>query len=558
MAGGVRTTDLLGPGSRFTRGLVEEYRRTGLWRDVNLAAYLTVDDETSGRPAALSVDAGGTVTSSLTYEELNAMSRRVTAGLRRLGVGEGDTVAVMLPNCAEFSAVVFGILRAGAVYSGIPVTYGRREMGFMLARAGARVLITAERYGDRRLPDLVESVRSTLPGLTAVVVLAATDPSSSDRIAFDELLDADPSVEDASVDPFSVAQLAFTSGTTDEPKAVMNLHVTLDAVIRNWVEHVGHETFGAPMVNLVMSPVGHSTGFFWGALMTAFLGGTAVYLERWQPELGLRVLHEQHVTTMIGSPTFLIDVLHLPEAVAAYVPDLRIVAVPGASIPRPLIPRAREQLGCLVLPAWGMTEYGIGISGSPTLPRDRVEGTDGMPVNGCEVRVCDAEDAAVPNGVEGDLQIRGAGLFAGYYQRPDYTEASFTSDGWFRTGDRADIDEDGFVSLRGRTKDIVIRGGENIPINEIETLLYAHPAVLSAAVVGIPDERLGERACAVIELQPNAQEPNLAAIAEFLLAQGVSKRFLPERLLVVDQMPRTMSGKVRKVELRELARKVAQ
>jgi cyclohexanecarboxylate-CoA ligase len=550
--------DLLGPGSRFNRALVDEYWRTGLWRDVNLATYLRVDDETSGRPAALSVDASGTVTSSLTYEELDAMSRRVAAGLRGLGVGEGDTVAVMLPNSAEFSAVVFGILRIGAVYSGIPVTYGRREIGFMLARAGARVLITAERYGDRRLPDLVESVRSTLPALTAVVVMASTDALSTDRILFDDLLRADPLVEEVSADPFSIAQLAFTSGTTDEPKAVMNLHVTLDAVISNWVQHIGRETFGVPMVNLVMSPVGHSTGFFWGALMTALLGGTAVYLQRWQSEVGLRVLHEQHVTTMIGSPTFLIDVLHLPDAVAAYVPDLRIVAVPGAPIPRPLIPRARAQLGCLVVPAWGMTEYGIGISGSPSLPRDRVEATDGVPVHGCEVRVCDADGAVVPSGVEGDLQIRGAGLFAGYYQRPDYTEASFTSDGWFQTGDRAAIDEDGFVSLKGRTKDIVIRGGENIPINDIETLLYAHPAVLNAAVVGIPDERLGERACAVIETQPNAQQPDLAAITEFLLEQGVSKRFLPERLLVVDKMPRTMSGKIRKVELRELARKAAQ
>ncbi|MPY85845.1 MAG: AMP-binding protein, partial [Actinophytocola sp.] len=313
---------------------------------------------------------------------------------------------------------------------------------------------------------------------------------------------------------------------------------------------IGPDAFGSPLVNLVMSPVGHSTGFFWGALMSAHLGGTAVYLERWQPELALRVLDEQRITTMIGSPTFLLDVLRTEGASADRVPDLRLVAMAGAPVPRPLVAKARRQLDCAVVPAWGMTEYGIGVSGSPELARERIETTDGRPVPGCQVRVCHADSPADP-GEEGDLQIRGPGLFAGYYGRPDFTADALTPDGWFRTGDRAVIEADGHVSLMGRTKDIVIRGGENIPVIEIENLLYTHPAVAEVAVIGVPDERLGERVCAVIAAKPGLAPPDLPTVSEFLLTEGLSKRYLPERLVVLDELPKTMSGKIRKVELRQ-------
>jgi cyclohexanecarboxylate-CoA ligase len=254
---------------------------------------------------------------------------------------------------------------------------------------------------------------------------------------------------------------------------------------------------------------------------------------------------------MIGSPTFLLDILRLDEATGARLPNLSMVAVPGAPIPRALVTKARQRLDCMVIPAWGMTEYGIGVSGSPSLPRDRVEATDGRPVRGCEVRVIRADGTPALPTEEGDLQIRGAGLFAGYYDRPDYTADSFTPDGWFRTGDRAALAQDGFVTLLGRTKDIVIRGGENIPVIDIENLLYTHPAVAEVAVIGIPDERLGERACAVIVPKQGSTPPDLPAVTEFLLDAGLSKRYLPERLTVVDQLPKTMSGKIRKVELRE-------
>ena len=252
---------------------------------------------------------------------------------------------------------------------------------------------------------------------------------------------------------------------------------------------------------------------------------------------------------MFGAPTFLQDLMRLPELGRGTFPSLHMICTPGAPIPRKLIPRAREMLGCFICPAWGMTEWGIGISGSPRLPQDRVEATDGVPIEGCEVRVMETPDKQAEPEQEGELQIRGAGLFVGYYERPEYTEEEIV-DGWFWTGDQATVHEDGYVSLLGRTKDIIIRGGENIPVYELENSLYRHPVVVDAAVIGVPDERLGERACAVLVLEQD-EHLSLDDVKEFLLDEGISKHFLPERLELIDALPKTSTGKVRKVELRQ-------
>jgi cyclohexanecarboxylate-CoA ligase len=197
-----------------------------------------------------------------------------------------------------------------------------------------------------------------------------------------------------------------------------------------------------------------------------------------------------------------------------------------------------------------MTEWGIGISGRQGLPQERMDATDGVPVEGCEVRVMRGPDEAAGPGEVGELQIRGAGLFVGYYDRPDFTEGAIV-DGWFQTGDQAMMDEDGFVSLLGRSKDIIIRGGQNVPVHEVENLLHGHPAVVEVAVIGLPDERFGERACAVLVLE-EGETLGLEDVKEFLLSEGLSTVFLPERVEVVERLPKTMSGKVRKIELREM------
>lgn len=540
------------PEVRLTPEVVERYKTTGAWSGRDLGSYLSeAVRRVPDGVAAVSVDGTtGEVKGSLTYSELDAMSERIAGGLARLGVGAGDTVSVMMSNRLEFSALLYAILKLGAVYSGIPVNYGQREAAFMLRRARAKVFVVPDTHRGTDFLGMARELRETTDGLEHLVVLCDSASEGPGCLSFRDLASAEPLVE-SGVDPFSLGHIGFTSGTTGEPKGVMNTHQTLDAVLRRWVGHIGGEILDGN-VNLVASPVGHHTGFLWGALMGAYLGGTTVYLDRWEPKVAVEVMQRLEVTTMVSAPTFLLDIVRVPGVGPETLPALRMVSIPGAPIPRTLVPKARERLGCFVCPSWGMTEWGIGISGASGLPRDRVEATDGVPVEGCEVRVTLGPDEVSAPGEIGELEIRGAGLFVGYYDRPDFT-ASAIVDGWFRTGDQAIMDEDGFVSLLGRSKDIIIRGGQNIPVYDVENLLHRHPAVVEAAVVGLPDERFGERACAVLVLVLEEEETlTLDTVKEFLLSEGLSKPFLPERVEVIEALPKTMSGKVRKVELRKM------
>lgn len=493
--------------------------------------------------AAVSYQTENGLGASATFGELMDRVSRLSAGLSSLGVEPGSVVTLMLPNRLDFSALVFAILDRGAVYSGIPIAYGEREVQFMLEQTRSRVLVIPSSYGRTDHVERALLLTTKIPSLEHVVVLG---PNRDGFLTVTELEKA-ATIDMPDVREDALAHIGFTSGTTTAPKGVINTHRALDAVTSNWIDHIGPDLLNDETVNLVASPVGHHTGFLWGAMMSAQLGATAVYLDRWSPAAAAAAIEELGVSIMVAAPTFLQDlVAYGLDTVKAR--SLRMIAVAGAPIPRSLVWQASETLGCFVCPAWGMTEYGIGISGAPHLPSERVNATDGIPVPGCEARIVDSDGAIADSNTEGELEIRGDGLFSGYFERPDATQEAF-NEGWFRTGDRAVIHDDGFVSLTGRSKDVIIRGGENIPVVSVESLLYEHPAVVEAAVVGVPDERLGERACAVLVLrQGAASEPK--DILDFLLRKGLSAHFVPERVELLPSLPKTPSGKIRKVELR--------
>ncbi len=533
-------------GSILTDAEAERRVGAGEWSTASLTRFL--DDAVAQQPdrvAAVSVNHRGEAIREMTYTELDEMSRRVAAGLQALGIRPRDVVTVMMTNSAEFLGVVYGILRAGASYSGIPITYGPREVAFMTRQTGTKVLIVSRFHGER---DVVESA---VPpdvfhddDLEVVVVGPTVDGSRN----LDSLLLAPDAYSPVPDDPLAIAQLAFTSGTTSEPKAVMNLHASLDVVVRGWASHIGPQSYGRPMCNLVMSPVGHSTGFMWGALLTVHLAGTAVLVEKWSPTVGAEIIRSAGITCMVGSPTFLIDLLRTAGLTKADAETLDLVVVAGAPIPRPLMREAESVLSCAVIPAWGMTEFGIAISGRPGLGDVNLD-TDGVAVASAQVSIRDQNGAQLPDGVEGSLWIRGTGLFVGYCGKPELTQREFDADGWFATGDMAVRGANGSITITGRTKDIIIRGGENVPVAAVESLIFQHPSVTEVAVVGYPDPRLGERACAVLRCQAG-ESIDLDDLRRFLSATGLASRYVPERVVVVDELPKTMSGKIRKVELR--------
>jgi cyclohexanecarboxylate-CoA ligase len=280
--------------------------------------------------------------------------------------------------------------------------------------------------------------------------------------------------------------------------------------------------------------------------------GDVVLLETWDPERALDLVDRYGVTFTMGATPFLNDLLDAAHRRGgARFPEMFVCA--GAPIPPSLIERAVHDHDARVVSGWGMSEYPIGTSTAVTDGPALASTCDGRPAGRAEIVVVDSSGAPVGIGDEGDLLIRGPGLFEGYYKRPDLNEASLTDDGFLKTGDRARLlDSRGHIRISGRTKDIIIRGGENIPVVEIENLLLTHPAVKEVALVPVPDPRLGETACACVVLHTGAEPVDVASIADFLGGHGVAKQFYPESVQLMFELPRTPSGKIQKFALRDL------
>ncbi|MFN3006914.1 AMP-binding protein [Mycolicibacterium wolinskyi] len=525
------------------------WRAEGWWEDRTIRSLLS--DAAAAHPDRVALVGHRTHGDKVTrtYREFDRNANHVASVLASLGVQAGDAVVVMLPNWVEYPEFIFGINEIGAIYAGIPVAYGEQQAAAILRRSKAKVLVIPRRWRSNEHLELSRRLRAEIPTLRHVIVL---DDDGSDLQAGESRW-ADhsdvPAREFPAPDPDRICYLGFTSGTTGEPKGAMHSHNTLVYAVRRQAEHVGPKLFGDPMVHLVASPMGHHTGFAWGGVLTVLLAGTAVHVDRWEPEWGTRVIREEGVTAFFGAPTFLQDMVRTDLAGDPDCP-LRCLVIAGAPVPRNLPAQAGEALGAYICPAWGLTECSIMSSCTPHEP-EAIQRTDGSIFAGSEVKVVDENGDSVPAGVVGDLLMRGPGVVYGYYDRPDATRDAYLPDLWFKTGDRADLDENGWLRLRGRSKDIIIRGGENIPVTDVESVIFDHPDVLNAAVIGIPDDRLGERVCAVLVVKPGRPELTVQTLSDYLLAQGLSKHYLPEKVVHLDELPMTPSGKIQKFKLRE-------
>jgi cyclohexanecarboxylate-CoA ligase len=529
---------------------VKQWRRDGWWENRTIRSILTETASRHPNRLALVGRRSDGTRPTRTYAELDASAHRAANALASLGVAHGDAVVVMLPNWIEYAEIVLGINEIGAMYAGIPVAYGPLQAAPILRRSRAKVLVVPRRWRSNENLELARQLRRDIPTLQHVVVLDDEGSGLGEcEHQWSQLLWA-PEHSVPAPRPDQLCYLGFTSGTTGEPKGAMHTHETLIYSARLQAAHLGYSTYGDPMVQLVASPVGHHTGFEWGIVFTILIAGTAVHVDRWDPSWGLEVVREEGITAFFGAPTFLQDMMRTDLADGSG-SSLACVVVAGAPIPRNLAKDAARALGAFISPAWGMTECSIITASSPHEDPDVLR-TDGSVFAGSELRVVDPDGRDVPVGTEGDLWIRGPALALGYYDRPDATANAYRQGLWFATGDRASLDDHGRLIVRGRTKDIVIRGGENIPVTDIESVLFDHPDVVNVAVIGVPDDRLGERICAVIVQKPDTTPLGIDDVAAFLLSSGLSKHYLPELVHHLDELPMTPSGKIQKFRLREV------
>ncbi len=531
-------------GMRVTDARARECTEAGLWRNESLETYL--DRWATARPdKAAVVDGQG----RYTWAALARTVERVAHGLRAHGLEAGGVISCQLPNWNEFVLVFLAASRLGAVVNPIPPTYRASELRFMLGLLESHTLIVPATFRGFDYGEMAAQLRGGLPRLERVFVARGDAPAGMEPFAAltDTVWEAKAGRRPLpGSDPNTVHEVVFTSGTTGEPKGVMHTANTTLSTMYTLIERLA---FTERDILLMASTLGHQTGYLYGYCLNLLLGATTVWMDIWNAEEAAGLIEAERVTFTMGATPFLRDLTYTqaPRDLAS----LRVFISAGAPIPRQLVKDARERLRCVISAGWGMTENGLVTCNGLDDPEEKVFTTDGAPLPGMELRVVDENGRGVLTGREGDLLVRGPAQFAGYFKRPEFTADGHTTDGWFKTGDRATLDADGYVSITGRTKDVIIRGGENIPVVEVENLLYTHPKISGVSIVAMSDPRLGERACAVV-IPREGQSVTLPEITAFLEGHQLSRQKFPERLEIVSEFPTTPSGKIQKYRLRQL------
>lgn len=532
------------PLRRVPEDLERAYVDGGWWTDDTVGAM--VARQLAAYPAMTVAAWSRTREWRGTYADVDLEARRLVTLLRAHGIEPGEAVAFQLPNWREAIVAFVALSLGGYVLVPIVHIYGRKEVGFILEQSGAAAYVSPLAYGH---VDHAAIVDDAAPASLRLHVVVGDDDAGRRvaagpaRVAWSECAAHEPARELPSVDARDVAVLAYTSGTTSDPKGVIHDHRTMLAELRHMADYMT-----AGKSKLMGSPVTHATGML-GAVLGPLVTGQDIHvIDRWDPGHVLEVMRAARVGSGTGASVFLASLIDHPDFTADDAALIGRVGLGGAPVPVALGERAAAA-GITIIRAYGSTEHPSTTGCQFDDPADVRHRTDGRPLGAVELRLVDADGADVPPGTPGEILSRGPDLCLGYTD-PALTDAAFDADGWYRTGDVGVLDADGYLTITDRVKDVIIRGGENVSAAEVEHALQSMPAVAEVAVVAAPDARLGEHGCAVVRLRPGAPSMTLADLTTHLAGSGLARQKWPEELRVVDAFPRTASGKIRKVDLR--------
>jgi len=520
------------------------YRAEGFWTDETLGEFaearLRASDDRELRIWS------ATRPARILLRDQCERALRIAAGLRRIGVGAGDIVAYQLPNSREAADCFYAIAMLGAVLVPIVHFYGSKEVAFVLEQSGARVFVTADRFGKIDYLAGLEDMRSRLRDLESVVVVGDRLPDSA--IAFEALVADTPLPGAIRVDPDAPAVIAYTSGTTSDPKGVVHSHRSLVAEVMQ----LGNMQ-AAPRPQLVGAPVAHGIGMLSGLLIPLVREQSIHLIDVWDPAAVLAAMRDQHISSGSGATFFLTSLLDSPEFRPGDLALMEQVGLGGAPVPAAVTDRV-DALGISVIRSYGSTEHPSTTGSRHGEPAAKRKYTDGHLLPGVELRLVDADGKQVSTGEPGEIESRGPDLFVGYTDAA-LTEAAITPEGWYRSGDVGVLDEDGYLTITDRVKDIIIRAGTNVSAAEVEELLMRMPGVAEVAVVAAPDERLGEHGCAFFRMRPGAKPLGLPTMRRHLEEAGLGKPKWPEEIHSVADFDRTPSGKIKKFVLRDRLRR---
>jgi long-chain acyl-CoA synthetase len=494
----------------------------------SLAQHLTETASTHGERPALKLD-----DKVVSYEAFNEGAGHVAGLLRDRGLEPGDRVGLMLPNVPYFAVVYYGVLRAGGVVVPMNVLLKPREVRFFLADSGAKHIFAWHEFAASAEEGAREAEAET------VIVKPG---------GFEQLLADTPNLaEDVERDGSDTAVILYTSGTTGTPKGAELTHANM----RGNCRHGGTELVRVTEEDMILGalPLFHAFGQTCCMNSAVRAGGCLTMIPRFEPGKAMEIIQRDKVTLFEGVPTMFHAMLHHPERERYDVSSLRTCVSGGSAMPVEVMRGFEKAFGCVVLEGYGLSETSP-VASFNQLDREHKPGSIGTPIPGVEMKVVDDQGHDLPTGEVGEIVIRGHNVMKGYWNRPDAT-AEVIKDGWLHTGDMASVDEDGYFFIVDRKKDMIIRGGYNVYPREIEEVLYEHPAVLEAAVIGVPDEKLGEEVGAAVVLRPgeDATEDDIRGFVK----ERVAAYKYPRHVWFTDELPKGATGKIVKREIEVLA-----
>jgi len=497
----------------------------------NLAQNLIATAEQHGDQIAIKLD-----DFELNYELLNEGSARVAGLLKSKGFSPGDRVGIMLPNVPHFPVVYYGVLRAGGVVVPMNPLLKGREVEFYLRDPEAKLMFAWHDFGE------VANEGAERAGAEAILV----KPGEFEQMLFEQ--EADHDVADRETDDTAV--ILYTSGTTGTPKGAElthgNLGSNVDTILTSLIEIQPDD------VVLGALPFFHSFGQTCGLNSCVKAGGMLTLLPRFEPDKALEIIARDKVTIFQGVPTMYVAILHSDNADEADTSTLRLCVSGGSAMPGEVLRAFEDEFGCKILEGYGLSETSP-VASFNHPDRERKVGSIGTPVKGVEMKVVDDDGNDVPQGEVGEIAIKGPNVMKGYWRKDDAT-AEAIKDGWFHTGDMAKIDEEGYFFIVDRKKEMILRGGYNVYPREIEEVLYEHPAVAEVAVVGVPDDKMGEEVGAAVVLK-KGEDCSTDDLKSYVKEQVANYKY-PRKIWFVDELPKGPTGKILKREV-EVPQEVA-
>lgn len=533
----------------FSHKTILEYEKRGWWGEKTLLDYM--DNNAANYPDKVAyVDSW----QEITWLKTKRLVDRLATYLLELGINKDDFVILQLPNSIEFILAHYALARAGAVSVPVVLPFRKHELDYILQLSGAVAAIIPYEYNKYNYFNMYTKLQEKHPKLNSLIIcgeqkapagitnlthLINHPPADNQQLAW-ELY--------GRIDPNDVVTMTLTSGTESLVKGVPRTH-------NNWIctaRVISHDAWGRNKDDDILVtplPLPNLFGLGCGLYGSLIKGQTMVLLEKFDPMECIKTIEKYRATHFMGVPAMHIAMLNCPEINQANLGSLKRVVTGGSPAPSMMIETYTQKFGVSVVNGWGANEGTF--CGTRWDQKEHLADSIGPHPPSYDIKIVDENNQPLPPGQVGEIAMRGPCIFPGYHGRPNLNERSFDADGYFHSGDLGLLGFDGFYRFCGRKKDLIIRGGQNISAEEVEFLIQEHPKVFFVAAVGMPDERLGERVCVYVQLKDSQDNLTLEEIIDFLQEKDVAKYKLPERLELIDELPRTPTGKVQKFKLKE-------